>query len=114
MRRHSQAVRRGPAKPLSPVRFRVAPPKIGILRKTNADFTYSLKRCAADSNFSERGGVQMLYQFDIKMDDSDYYEFSKYDLSNSPKTKKSITFLRLYLPGLLLLVWLFFALYGFE
>lgn len=54
-----------------------------------------------------------MYQFDIKLDDRDYYEFNKYYILNTPAMKKRLMFMRLYLPGLLLLVWVIFALSGY-
>lgn len=49
----------------------------------------------------------MLYSFDVILKYDDYYEFNKFHMFNTAKGKKSLLFLRFYIPAILFIFLLF-------
>ncbi len=54
----------------------------------------------------------MLYKFDCKTTDKDYYEFNKYHTTDSPDVKKSGLIGRLYVPVIFLLMFIYYVIRG--
>lgn len=54
----------------------------------------------------------MLYRFETKINDKDYYEFNKYHSVDSPDVKKSGLIGKLYVPAIFLLVFVYFIIRG--
>lgn len=54
----------------------------------------------------------MLYKFECKITDKDYYEFNKYHMTDSPDVKKSGLIGKLYVPVLFLLIFVFHIIRG--
>ncbi len=54
----------------------------------------------------------MLYKFEYKTTDKDYYEFNKYHTTDSPDVKKSGLIGRLYVPALFLATFIYYIFRG--
>ena len=54
----------------------------------------------------------MLYRFETKTTDKDYYEFNKYHTTDSPDVKKSGLIGKLYLPIIFLIMFIYYIIRG--
>lgn len=54
----------------------------------------------------------MLYRFETKINDKDYYEFNKYHSTDSPDVKKSGLVGKLYVPAIFLLMFIYYIIRG--
>ena len=54
-----------------------------------------------------KGKIIMLYKFECRTTDKDYYEFNKYHTTDSPDVKKSGLIGKLYVPVIFLIMFIF-------
>lgn len=59
-----------------------------------------------------KGETVMIYRFECKTTDKDYYEFNKYHTTDSPDVKKSGMISKLYVPALLLIMFIYYIIRG--
>lgn len=56
----------------------------------------------------------MLYKFECRTTDKDYYEFNKYHTTNSPDVKKSRFIGKLYLPAIFFIMFIYYIIRGYD
>ena len=60
----------------------------------------------------KKGGIIMLYKFECRITDRDYYEFNKYHTTDSPDAKKSGLIGKLYVPVIFFIMFIYYIIRG--